>query len=439
MNHLDALRLDDEQLDELKDDYVTLRNHAQRRKRELHSPYVPPLPPPVEQQDLLLTTARGMETIGRGGITDWLRMLCYGRRFFSGTIVFASDDSICGTGYKFLYAKQQPLVACLLQVQRVPVVLPCPLSSDWLAADTPGENYAEYTYLPLAFRLDEDLPFGGDSELWVVRDSEFHGDKIVSYAQPVPFDAFVRPFRDVKVKAPRARKPTSGKVFVSAAEELALRAQFPWLTDADFFHSRAHRRARQSEARGHQGTPDADPAADDGQQESSGEESADDEALHEADWTVASSLARLRLDFAAPEDNQWNFALKWLGGNWTYEHHGVVADKVAAAAVGSIASDWCVGYGLQTRYTFSIEHYTREGAVMLARETCRRLEHFISFFIEARDENFLYTEEMLNSYQEDATWQNLVSLWPAASKFHKRAIRLRSIVPENWDEAEEDE
>lgn len=98
---------------------------------------------------------------------------------------------------------------------------------------------------------------------------------------------------------------------------------------------------------------------------------------------VEEELAEVR-DLLAldPTERQEYFVVRVLGGRWTKEHTGEVADYVMAKARGGLADEWARAVGFPRSRRFSMNRHTAEGARELAKELARRGDFFCSQYYD---------------------------------------------------------
>ena len=97
----------------------------------------------------------------------------------------------------------------------------------------------------------------------------------------------------------------------------------------------------------------------------------------EEEGDVDGELAEVRELLAGGDDDpQEYYKVTVLGGRWTKEHTGEVADYVLAKARGGLADEWAQAVDFPRSRRFSMNRYTREGARWLAKEFARRGNFF---------------------------------------------------------------
>ena len=165
-------------------------------------------------------------------------------------------------------------------------------------------------------------------------------------------------------------------------------------------------------------------------------EPADDDVLHDErdpmdEATVAEVFAELdrkRLELLADEDDEFpNFGVSLLGGPWTAEHHGVVADAFKAFARGSAVTKWCVRHSVNASARFDISLYA-ERAAILARAWAHKAQYHFNVSLAAGAANGLhhFTPAELGAYVEPV-WFVEAATWLLAAGNRQAATRIAQI------------
>ena len=126
---------------------------------------------------------------------------------------------------------------------------------------------------------------------------------------------------------------------------------------------------------------------------------------------VAEAVRQVRAEWEWDAPEIIHFYVFQRAGGWTEEHKGVTSDVVQALPRGPIARPWCEGYGWPTRLGWGKSAHTVQGANEMAREMCRRAQHFFNIWLSSDDDDFEYTSEDLASYPanyEFVTWTRTV-------------------------------
>ena len=153
-------------------------------------------------------------------------------------------------------------------------------------------------------------------------------------------------YRRVKEPAPKSGKSTDYRT--SAPKDLSEREEFmklfPWLRASDFDAPRQRRVVTPGEAREPFAADEESDFADDDDESdfAADEESdfADDDEHVDVDAELAEIRSRWEADAA---EEEW-FYHRILGGHWTAEHRGVVADGVAGYPRAGLPMQWAITY-----------------------------------------------------------------------------------------------
>ena len=146
---------------------------------------------------------------------------------------------------------------------------------------------------------------------------------------------------------------------------------------------------------------------------------------------VAAELTELRAGVAAAGDEDSYFHVIVRGGAWTLEHKGVPTDACAGKARGGLARTWCRSFKFPAMASMSFKKYSREGALELAREYCRRGTFFFRLWldVEGAGEEFKYTQANVDSYAPHPDWAVFKASVPVGSVSHRRAVKLDALKP----------
>lgn len=121
-----------------------------------------------------------------------------------------------------------------------------------------------------------------------------------------------------------------------------LKQEFPWLTEEDLDSAAGSKRATSAKRAK---TMDARSSSSSSSEDGSADECSDnDEYLKvvQVDSAfVQEQLAGLRAEYEEDMGDDDGFRVKILGGDWTAEHNGAVADRISANAIGMPGRVWC--------------------------------------------------------------------------------------------------
>jgi hypothetical protein len=279
------------------------------------------------------------------------------------------------TAFLFLFAMQSPYFAAFAQVHRLGRVVPSSSGARALlgaVGEIPPHAYDH------CFRIDWKMTVTGLdivcedlASAYVVSDVVAIGsDILASNARAVPFDEFLsslppKPPTDDTAEAPRAPAiPIEGL------------PKHGWL---DRYMGHGSDDGVGARPPGSSGDPV--PLV--------GAPLDDDEAE-----LVFRELDLMRRDWCGPlEDEAFSFKVGILGGKWTMEHVGKVADAFRGYACTADAKAWCDLYLFQNAMRFNISAYGEKTASALALHWARRMEYFYNVWYAQELPRYNYTDD----------------------------------------------
>jgi hypothetical protein len=304
-------------------------------------------------------------------LAPWCVEVCKHRESFTETVLVIEGEM--PTAYLFLFAMQSPYFAAFAQVARLGRVVPS--SSGAVALRTTVGELSPHAY-DHCFCIDWkttvtglDIVCENLASAYVVSDVVAIGsDILASNARAVPFDEFLsslppKPASDGKAAAPRAPAiPIEGL------------PKYGWLDKYTGHGS--------DDGVGHRppgSSGDPVPLV--------GAPLDDDEAEQ-----VFIELDEMRRSWHGPlEDGAFSFKTSIMGGKWTKEHVGMVADAFRGYAATGDAKAWCVLYHLQNAMRFNISAYGEKTANALALHWARRMEYFYNVWYAQELPNYRFT------------------------------------------------
>ena len=324
----------------------------------------------------------------------------------------------------FLLATQKPLGAVFLRLRRRDRILPDFAGNEWRPNPL---GRTEFDVLPWQCVEDRWITVPADSELSILPDLRFEDGILFTYHPSEPFESFVRhhPQLEVSQRGARASRTQPAK---PRSDREKLRCEFPWLTEEDldracgFKRISDGKRSKLHEASFDDEHADEPPAFN----ELSGDQ------LEEVDIDVVrEQLAGVRAQYEEDLGDDEGFHVKILGGKWTAENIGTIADRVSANARGQAAMEWCAEFKWPRMTSFAFNRYSEVGAVELAREVARRANRFYRLWLWSDDDPFRYTPEHLESYNEDFEWLDWMCAQDPNSVSFARGQLLRQMLPKN--------
>lgn len=140
-------------------------------------------------------------------------------------------------------------------------------------------------------------------------------------------------------------------------------------------------------------------------------------------------LADVREELAWEGEDPIFFYTRVLGGRWTKENKGEAADGCSGFARSGAPAAWCKKYGFPRQATFMFRKFGRQAASELAREYCRRGEHFYKVYVVSGEEAFEYEEMHVEMYKETLQWLDFVVPLDADEPAFRRALEVRELKP----------
>lgn len=312
-------------------------------------------------------------------------------------------------------------------------------ASDGGGYEVAPADRAEYSCFPPIFLTDQEVPAAEDEDLFVHRCIRFEGARLATNTAAVPFERFVVSLPCV---APSQKKKSGGhkRKALPADERAALLAEHPWLDEDDLPADLARRKvstrraqpqvhALAKEADLNEGIPIVAAPAEEVVEEAVPAAIGDAEEAPEV--FDDARLAELRDELAWDESDDTYFFLHILGGRWTHTHKGVHADGAGGYARQGMVTSWCKRYGWPRQASFMFNKYGREGAVQLSKEYCRRSHFYFMLFVQSGTDDFAFTPEALQSYQEGSEWLDWLCSLGNEDPGFKRGLAMRAMAPSN--------
>ena len=439
-NHVDDVRLDDQRAQDICDllenePFTTLQYNDLATSRA-------PAPPLANE---VIAFNNKIEELGeppRLGTPSWAKHVCRRRDNFHGVVLAQVGDDGPPEYWLVMFAKLSPTQQVnLLKLRPRPVLN----FDDAANEDALGMPYGHisFEYLPPEFATENDVDFAED-DLMCIQGLRFQGGHASTSHGLVPFDVFLSrslaadgPPEDDTRAIPKKRPKFSHEV------RQALLQEHPWLTEEDL--QPKQKVARRREVGGMCRTAaDLDPEAksDDsssGSDDGAGHELADGDLPEEAgafDMHIVDEeggmdeLRGMREGWAWDGEDLLPFYTHVLGGRWLLRERGLAADAVSGFA-RAWAKDWCALYKWPRSMRFTYEKYGKPQAHELAREFCRRGTYFFMLWYDSpdTDEEFVYTEDHIRSYEEPIEFVDFMLGEPDASAAFDKGMEVRRIRP----------
>ena len=132
-----------------------------------------------------------------------------------------------------------------------------------------------------------------------------------------------------------------------------------------------------------------------------------------------------------------HFYTRVLGGKWTAEHHGKVADGIAALPRGELGQLFCNTFKYPKNRSYRFKKYGEDAAVKLATYFCQRGSHFLEIWAESDwpEVPFNFLPEHVDAF-DDRLFKDWLACMHATSNAFVAGNALLHIVPEGlhgWD------
>ena len=164
--------------------------------------------------------------------------------------------------------------------------------------------------------------------------------------------------------------------------------------------------------------------AEEEDEDSGGENGSGDEEQDIDDPSPHELRGTWRLD----AEDEMSFYTRFLGGTWTKERKGVKSNSVGAFARAG-AKNFCGVYGFPKQRVFTFALYGRRECIELAREVCRRGEHFYSIWLLSDNVDYQFTEDDIDSYPESPAFLDFMVALDIEHPAFDAGIEVRRLNP----------
>jgi hypothetical protein len=361
---------------------------------------------------------------------EWLGHVVMNRDALIDTAFFtdAAPCMACG----LLYASQNPRFALFIRLDRVAVTLPAfetmsPL--EVLELDCFHRREFAYTQ-PFEFACDRLVPFSRTCDFNVLYGLQYYATGAHTRGSSQTFAQFRADCTYSKLtesSSPKAKKPRVDK----AGFEAALRAELPWLTEADIQKALGKKIKRPSWA---------EPKVDGDASSSSNEDPlgpVEDEGavvedvvpVDDGDFgSAVEELEALRDEFDVDVAADYAFRSRIMGGPDTKKRLGVAASGQKGSVRTQFARNWCDCYNWpkEKNYFFSI--YGHAGATNLVQEYCRRSNYYFNLWESSVDVDYVFTDE--DFIGDDPLFFNWAFALDPRDACYLAAMTLRAYFPQ---------
>ena len=125
-----------------------------------------------------------------------------------------------------------------------------------------------------------------------------------------------------------------------------------------------------------------------------------------------------------------DFVVVVTGGAWTKANLGVDNDAFRAKSRGGQPEMWCRMFGLPISSSFTFAAFGEHNASVLAEAWARKMQFFYSLFSASPlGPEFVYSDEVVASYEEAPAFRVFVADLPERSKARARVDQIRALRP----------
>ena len=434
-NHVGSNRFSDADLEEIAKEALGDGRYTKRLPTEANFTVDAPREPPELVQEAIEDYA---ETLDESGdpvheLPWWAKYIIRDRSSWIGCGL-SIDDAEAPEAYMFMYAKERPEEIMFMELRRSPVRMLLVDTEEPEDVYWPPASHAEFKYLaPLRFLHSSEMPINEDSELFVITGLRMEGALVCTDRTPEGFDEYVR---RLPPPPPPSEKKTSKKPDKRALVQIL--EDYPWLDPDDFTSSRRSSKRRRTTGPGGPprddggGSGESEPGSD-SESSKNDEDLVDDGAEDEEPFDLPEELHAVREALELDDSDAVDyFNMRILGGVWTFEHAGEVADAAMGYARGGLATAWAAAYNYPKSKRFHFGRYGRENARMLAKEYIRKGNYFCRMWVDSDDdaEAFVYTRAMVAGYVPSYEFINWAADLAIDDPSFDMALEVRELAPD---------
>ena len=424
VNHLSECRLGDADLRAACEIFNSIDGATVQALKtgKLQAPSVP-----LEQEQQLIIDMENEIASSKRSLPWWCRHICRNRDLWRMTAVAVDSDP--QVAFLVIVAIQNPLEVVFLELRRTERVFDLELVGG-VDYHLP-RGFKVFDIHPLKHWIEDDVPIDPELDLYVFPGCRFDGGSVV-VSTCEPFEHFVGSHPPVGKLF--TTSVTRSRVEVPKDETARLLLENPFLTQADIDRAfgkvpkpRVGKKARIAGKK-------IDESEDEPEVTSSENSEVDDPFAAPdgaGDGFDEAELAALREDYREEEEEFKHFYVHLRGGEYVYEHEGIVANCASSNARGAWVRYWCDCYSWQTKYQFHFSVYGYDDSVALARELCRRGDFFFELWLAQDSDTFLYADHHFTDYTEQLPWLEFIASKDAASVSFIRGLDIRRTIPIN--------
>lgn len=359
---------------------------------------------------------RGLESIDvsdgtrRPPALPWVRLVASQRDFFASAI-FQIHEPSGSSFWKFVFAKQSPIVLCAVAL--TPQDMSEPLLRDCDASEMSSNSW-DHSFLInwSQFHFSDDGVWQVEWPCSVLRSScHCSGKRVCADGDWMPMEVMQSFFPKVPELARDVEKKTQCATF-----EHDIYTQNPWLAEYMKWGATS------------QDGSGAKPAGRRSAKQPGGSEHqrGDRDEFVDAEVVMEALLRKkLELDLAAPPSDS-DFQVSLRGGQWLYKTTGKEFDSVRGEAHTADAVTWCAQAGMQKTFTAAIDSYGDKVATSLCRAWASKMQYLFDLY---RDEgpDIECTKEVLRDWEEPPDLQECYSAGHEALR--RRVDQIRAMAP----------
>ena len=394
-----------------------------------------PRAPLLKEQVEFIRVEKTLLFLGRSESPWWVKHVCANREHFRDAAIATLDNP--DTLYYATMMRQSPYTAVFMELKRRPRALPASLTvaGPIVLEELRPDSHRQFTHEPLKLMLGSEVPIDPDAELLVFRGLRFTDGCVCTTYTQMAFEDFA--IHHLPPSAPTvSRAPSSGTYIPKAIRE-AMIAKYPFLSDDDFDAAFRPTFASSRLKSGTYGPKLRDIEKElfeegDGVDNGPPDPELDNDVpeLEPVDGDdVDAELARLREDVAEEAHVDMYFYARVRGGRWTAANRGVAADAIAGYARGGVARAFCEIFAFSKEMSFYFGRYGEEGSRLLANEFCRRGDYFCDLWVSSSNDEFVFTQQMLDDYQDGFEFIAWLCDQPIDSVCFEKGNELRRLAP----------
>jgi hypothetical protein len=146
---------------------------------------------------------------------------------------------------------------------------------------------------------------------------------------------------------------------------------------------------------------------------------------------VVEELVEHRAGWVWKEDMIFDFGATQLGGRWCKVFKKIPFDGAVGMAQSADARKLCVRYAFPRQTGFAYSKWGEEAANQLAREYCRRRQHFYNCWRVRDDNEFQWENYHIDAYAVGAEFTEFMTQQDVESDVFRMGHSIMQLVPKN--------